>query len=238
MAIGTMAAIGLAAAGVGAAVSSGSQKSAAKNAAATQQNVANQNNALAANIYGQNQAALSPFMQRGNAAGNQINALLGLGGAPQGGQMPAGYGYGTLDGQAGLGTPAAGQSAGNAFNTFRNSTGYQFRLGEGMGAMNSGLASSGVLQSGAAMKEAQRYGQNFASNEFGNYMGYLGNQQGVGLGGASALAGVAQNYGNNVQANNQNAADARGNSFLIAGQNNPFANALGMIGGGMFKLGA
>jgi hypothetical protein len=272
MAIGTMAAIGLAAAAGGSVLSASSQKKAASKAADTSLQVASQNNALAQNIYGQNQQALSPYMQRGNAAGEQMNALLGLGGAANsnqalptqqpmqqqamGGQnalmaskpwLSSGFGgsgvqfaepqmgytpqQGTMPPQSGFGGQTAQQAAGNAFDIFRNSTGYQFRLGEGMNALNSGYAGAGVLQSGDALIKANEYGQNFASNEFGNYMGYLGNQQGVGLGGASALAGVGQNYVNTISNNNNNAGTAQANAQLVAGQNNPFANALGMAGG-------
>lgn len=202
--------IGGGAALLGGIISSGSQKSAANKAADTSMQTAAMNNALTRDIYNQNKATLSPYVQSGNAAGGQINAMLGLGSDPTAQQ--------------------------NAFDQFRNSTGYQFRLGEGMNALNSGLASSGTLQSGAAMKAAQEYGQNFASNEFGNYMNMLGNQQGVGLAGASALAGVGQNYAGMVSANN-NAAGTSAANAALATASNPFANALGMVGGGLLSGG-
>lgn len=82
MAIGTAAAIGIGLAGVGAGASAISGNKASKRAAATSQANTDLNVGLARDIYGQNRQALNPFMQRGNAAGNQINALLGLGGAP------------------------------------------------------------------------------------------------------------------------------------------------------------
>lgn len=272
MAIGTMAAIGLGAAAIGGAMSANSQKKAAYKAADTSQAVATQNNALARDIYGQNRTALSPYMQRGNAAGDQMNALLGLGGSQgqslptqqplqqqqMGGQnalmqakpwLSSGFGgsgtqfappipaYGGGAPQMTQPTQSSQQAAGNAFDIFRNSTGYQFRLGEGMDALNSGYAGAGTLQSGAAMRAATEYGQNFASNEFGNYMGYLGNQQGVGLQGAGALAGVGIDYSRDVMGNNNSAGSAAANAAIIAGQNNPFANALGMAGGGLFQMG-
>lgn len=299
MAIGTAAAIGLGVAGVGAALGASSSKKAANKAADTSMAVAQQNNALAREIYGQNQQTLSPFVNRGNVAGDTLNALLGLGGtaAPQqqqvqpnalsqfqGGQMPASYGYGLMEGTSGpfqrdmvpqvgsnqaswlntrggnmspLPGPISGygggtfnmdgtqvtpvnntgmtnqQAANNAFDIFRNSTNYQFRLGEGINALNSGYAGAGVLQSGDAMRAATEYGQNFASNELNNYMGLLGNQQGVGLSAAGAQAGVGLNYVGQVSQNNNNAGSAAANAALVKGQNNPFANALGMVGGGL-----
>ncbi len=294
MAIGTAAAIGLGLAGVGSAVGASSSKKAANRAADTSLQVAQQNNALAREIYGQNQQALSPFMQRGNAAGDQINALLGLApannnpapannnpapnvqsyysganpaAAPWQGTIPnwAGVAPGvSFDGYGGYNAladyfarttqpvgqpqpvpaaPPASQDADplasqdDAFKKFRDSTGYQFRLGQGLDALNSGFAGSGLLQSGAALKAATEYGQNFASNEFGNYLGALQNQQGMGLSGASALAGVGQNYVGQVSGNNNSAGTAAANAALISGANNPFANVFGTLGGSILSGG-
>jgi hypothetical protein len=244
-------------------------KSAAANTAANQQSVA-----LQRDIYGQNQQALSPFMQRGNAAGDQINALLGLGGPAQvpasspGGpqQLPSAqpqqqvYQNALAEAKPWLTSPNGGpaymqfqdvanaqapqqaqttqagqnpaQSAMNAFDIFRGSDGYQFRLGQGMNAVNGGYAGAGTLQSGAALKAINEYGQNFASNEFGNYLGYLGNQQGVGLSGASALAGVGQNYANNItDLNSQNANNITNSAVAKANNSNALLGAIGGAAG-------
>lgn len=45
---------------------------------------------------------------------------------------------------------------------------YQFRLNEGMKQRERALAASGMGQSGAAIKEAEQYGQDFASQEYSN----------------------------------------------------------------------
>ncbi len=94
----------------------------------------------------------------------------------------------------------------SAWDQFRNSTNYQFRLNEGLKGLNQGYAANGMLESGAAMKGITEYGQNFAANELGNYQDRLAQQQGVGLGAVSALAGVGQNMVSNVTANNNSAA--------------------------------
>jgi hypothetical protein len=300
MAIGTLAAIGIGLAGAGAVASSSAQKSAANKASQVAADTSASNNALAQNIYNQNAATLSPFVQRGNAAGGAMNALLGLGGsatnsaatmpAPGMQGLPTGQGYGVADwnanngapfqrdgindysqigaygwggvtpdafanwggmdangltnfgptaqaGQAQMPTGQSAQSAAeDAFNIFKSSTGYQSRLKEGANAVNSMWAGSGAVKSGAAGKAFERFGQDFASNEFGNYMNYLGNQQGVGLGAASAQAGVGQNYVNTISNNNNNAGTAAANAALTKG-NNSFGNVLGMIGGGLFGYG-
>lgn len=241
---------------IGNIVGAKSNRKAAKQVAADSRATNEANNALAREVYGQNRDILNPYVQRGNAAGNAMNALLGLGGAqpiaqpttqPNAFAQFAGSGYGepgimpsgapvqTWGGQAppmgmqgGMGTPQ--QAADSAFDIFRNSTGYQFRLGEGMNALNSGYAAAGTLQSGAAMRDAVRYGQDYASNEFGNYMGYLGNQQGVGLGAGSALAGVGQNYVNTISSNNNIANANIANANLARAANNPWAIGLQGIG--------
>lgn len=275
----------------GAVVASKSNSKAINKATAAQTQSNTESVALQRDIYGQNKAVLSPFVQRGNAAGEAMNALLGLTGTndnvqqlpaqqpnalaqyaygfegmdgPRGGYRPyetmggdrptmpgpiSGFGGGTFDMQGNpvtVGTQGqpAPNAAANAFDIFRNSTGYKFRLGQGMDAVNSGYAGRGVLQSGAAIKAINEYGQDFASGEFGNYLGYLGNQQGVGLSGASALAGVGQGYANNITSMNQNNANALGqiavarannNNALIQGIGSAVGNTVGVLGG-MGKL--
>lgn len=266
MAIGTLAAVGLGVSAVGGVLSAKSANKASKRAAQVSTDNNATNNALQRDVYNQNKAILSPFVNRGNAAGDTINALLGLGGGQQnqgqqglpqqqpqvnalynGGypdagsfQQAGGNPYGGPAPQFG-GQPQAGspltqqQSADNAFDIYRGSSGYQFRLGEGQNALNSGYAGSGVLQSGDAIRSALEYNQNFASNEFGNFLGYLGNQQGVGLSAGSAVAGVGQNYANNVTASNtQNAANQ---ANALTSRQNPFANFAGTVGGGLFGYG-
>lgn len=192
-------------AAVGTVAGAAIQSKAAKKAAATQAEATNSSNALQKQVYDQNAATLAPYVQSGNAAGTQINSMLGLGGS---------------------------QAQNDAFENYRNSTGYQFRLGEGMNALNSGYAGAGVIRSGAAMRGAVEYGQNFASNEAANYMNLLSNQQGVGLSAASAQAGVGQNYANNVSANTMNNAAIQGQLRM----NN--ANNIGSAIGGLGQIGA
>lgn len=330
MAIGTAAAIGLGVTALGAGASAISSNKASKRAAETSTENNAVNTALARDIYGQNQQALMPFMQRGNDAGNSINALLGLGGGAQqqqqmqpnafsqfqgqySGNAGSPYGLGDTAGLMGMGNSLQGggdpyaayvranpdlqaefgrvskqfggdigaygqfhynrygqsegrqlpnmapqqqqgptpvvpvaeaapivpgqprpaspqqQAATNAFDIFRGSTGYQFRVNEGMDALNSGFAGAGLLQSGAALKSLDDYRQGMASGEFGNYVNALGTQQAVGAGAASSLAGVGQNFASTViNGNNFNAHNQMGAQL---GRQNVFGNALGTLGG-------
>lgn len=125
-------------------------------------------------------------------------------------------------------------SARAAFDQFRNSTGYQFRLGQGMDAVNSGYAGRGMIKSGDAMKAINDYGQGMASAEFGNYMGLLQGQAGAGLSAANAQAGVstnaANNMGNIALQNGSNQANA---ALLRAQSTGQLVNSLATIGGGL-----
>lgn len=185
------AVVGSAVIGAGAsAASASSSKKAANKATAAQQQAAAANNALQEKIYNQNTANLKPIMDRGNAAGTAMNALL-------------------------LGS---GSEYDAAFDRYRKSTGYDFRLGEGMDAIQTAAASRGSLRTGDTLKALMEHNQNLGSAEFGNYLTQLGNQQHAGLTGANALAGVGTGYANAVAANNNNAATAAGNNALLKGQ--------------------
>jgi len=278
----------------GAALSSSASKKATKTAAQAQNDATAANNALAREQYGLNQAALAPWQQRGNAAGQAVNALLGIGQmAPANNNGPApmpatasalGFMGGGASNNAGTGyvandmgggaygatgfyngepinamaygatngftpndtftaQPSTVSTAGNpnqqyqdAFANFRNSTGYQFRLGEGARALDNSFASKGVGQSGAAAKAALQYGQNFGSGEFGNYINALNGVSQQGLSAANAQAGVGTSLVNSISNNNNSAAGAIGNAALING--NAQSQMWGAVGNAAGNLGS
>lgn len=207
MAIGTAAAIGLGLGAIGAVASSSANKSAANTAANAQTQNTAANNALAQSIYNQNQATLAPYVGAGIPATN------------------------TLTGLYGLGTAAQSQQAAKAFGQYIQNSDYGFQFGTGSNALNSGLATGGTLQSGAAMKDLERFRQNLQAGYRNEFAGGVANQQALGLGAASAQAGVGQNYTNTVTANNTNAANALSNAALVRGQNNPLAAIASTAGG-------
>ena len=248
---------------VGSFIGSSSNKKAANKAAQQSQQATDQSLALQRESRDMALQRLDPYNNRGNLAGNQINALLGLGGArptapatavqPNAlSQFSAAQRYGLGDSPmyatntlatggaaGGTATPSVTpqQAAQNAFDQFRQSTNYQFRLGEGLDAVNSGYAGSGVLQSGAALRGINDYAQNMASSELGNYLALLSQQQGVGAGAASAAAGVGQNFANNAANLIVNNGNNQANAAIYRAQNNPFANALGAGVGVLSGLG-
>lgn len=208
--MGIATAIGLGVAGLGSALAASSTKKAANTAAASADRTATMNNALAREIYGKNEGYLAPYVQ----SGLQPNAL-----------MAGAMGYGDQGAYR------------DAFKNFLSNSDYAFQAQQGGNAVNSGYAGAGVLQSGAAMKGMEDYRQNLQSGYRGEFNSLLANQQALGLGAGSALAGVGGNYVNQVTANNNNAGAAAANAALIKGQNNPLASAAGVIGGGLFNWG-
>lgn len=211
MVIGTTAAIlGSAVIGAGASAMASSKSSKATAQATDAQLQANRESlALQQQVYDSNKGILSPFVQQGYAANSALGGLLGLG--------------------AGGGDADAYRSA---FDNYRASTGYDFRVSEGQKALNSGYAAKGVLNSGAAQKAAIDYGQNAASDEFGRYVSALSGQQQIGYGAGAATAGVGTTFANNATNINSNTADAIGNGALAqaANSNNLINNISGIAG--------
>lgn len=169
---------------------------------------------------------------------DESGALGALRGMPQGGAGRDAM-LGDVVAPAGTPTPTGTVTtpARTAFDTFRDSTNYQFRLNEGTRALNQGYAANGTLQSGAALRALTRYGQDMASNELGTYMDRLAGQQNMGMGAASAVAGVGQNMTGQIISSNNSGASAAANAALARGQAS--ADMINGIGGSMGRaLGA
>lgn len=82
-----------------------------------------------------------------------------------------------IDGLNGLGGEA---EANAAFDRWRNATGYQFQLDQGLGAVNSNAYASGMGDSGATLKALQDRGNQIASQSYNNYYNQLLGQQALG----------------------------------------------------------
>ena len=91
---------------------------------------------------------------------------------------------------------------------------YQFRLGEGLKALDRQAAARGGLISGGALKAAQRYGQDYASQEFGNAYNRLASLAGIGQTATGAMSNAAGNYGVNAGQNYMGAANARASGYV------------------------
>jgi len=119
---------------------------------------------------------------------------------------------------------------------FKQDPGYQFRLTEGLNALDKQAAARGGLISGRALKAAGRYGQDYASNEYTNAFNRYQTERNARLAPLQSLAGVGQTTATN-QANQgmtmasnvgdayQNAANARASGYV--GQANAIGGAIG-----------
>jgi hypothetical protein len=184
--------------------------SAADKAAKAQETAANQaaqvardNQALSTNyqtgVAGEQRGLLSPYSTAGAGAIGNLSSLLQPGGSLT-------QGYGAFEAPTGV--------------TEQNDPGYQFRLKQGLDALqNSAAARGGLLSSGTA-KNINDYAQNSASNEYGNvynralqtygtnFNTFNSNQNnlynrlmgvsGLGAGSASTLGGLLQSGAGNI----------------------------------------
>lgn len=123
---------------------------------------------------------------------------------------------------------------------FEADPGYQFRMSEGLKALERSAAARGILQSGGTLKDITRFGQDVASQEYQNaFQRYLLERQQklqpleyrIGLGQAAA-SGQAANVGSTAQ-NVGQLTQALGNiqSAGIMGRANAFTNTLGNLSG-------
>lgn len=133
-------------------------------------------------------------------------------------------------------TVAPGASANDlsGYDQFVASPYYQTPLQEGIRARNLGYAAHGQLQSGAALKELDRFGQNYGAGRMDEFIGLAERQANRGVTGASAIAGVGQNALTAMTANNQGAGDAVANAALLRAQaNNSLYGSIAGIAGNL-----
>jgi hypothetical protein len=161
-----------------------------------------------------------PFRQAGLTAQEQIMQLLGIGGDA------SAEGYGSLAKPFGM-------------EQFEQDPGYAFRQAEGMKALERSAAARGLLQSGPTLKGIQRFGQESASQEYGNAFNRYQIERNARLNPLQSLMGAGQTATNvmtgnvgqssqNQQANILGAGQARASGYV--GQANALGGALSSIG--------
>jgi len=91
---------------------------------------------------------------------------------------------------------------------------YSFRFQEGLKALDRSAAARGGLLSGGALKAAQRYGQEFASNEFGNAYNRLASRAGFGQTASTNMGGAAGQFGSNAGNLMTGAGAARASGYV------------------------
>jgi len=109
---------------------------------------------------------------------------------------------------------------------FEKDSGYQFRMNEGARAVDAGASARNGLLSGAAMKAMLKYGQGFASNEYGNAYNRFTGDQGNMYNRLAGISGTGQQQMNETQQRNQQGMNAAGGYM----QNAADAKASGIAG--------
>lgn len=123
-----------------------------------------------------------------------------------------------------------GTQAGVAdYGGFTASPGYQFRLNEGIKAVERSAAARGLLGSGGTMKGIQRYGEGLASSEYENYANALRSMAGIGQTATQATSSAGQSASQGISNAFQNAGNARASSYANTGAaiNNGISNVMG-----------
>lgn len=163
-------------------------------------------------MYEQSRKDMQPYMESGTLANTDLNMRMGLAGDA------SNKDYGFLM---------------KRFNNqeFEKDPGYQFRMDEGNRGIAATQAARGGLLSGAAAKEASRYNQGFASNEYGQAYDRFNNDQagqynkltGIKQGGqqaATSLLGVNSAHGNNMAEGQQNLGSIKADLIGARNANN------------------
>lgn len=157
-----------------------------------------------------------PFRQGGLSAQNRLLDMLGL--------------------SANTGAPGFGElNRDFSIADFEADPGYNFRLSEGMKALNNSMAARGLGISGANIKGAQRYGQDLASQEYqnafnryqvnrANKLNPLQSLMGSGQSAANTITNAAGNYGAGAADLYTQAGNARASGYV--GSANAWNNGL------------
>ena len=145
--------------------------------------------------------------------------------------------------QAGIGAlnkliPLASEYTPFTANQMYADPGYQFRLSEGLKAMERGAAARGGLQSGAALKAAQRYGQEYASGEYQNAFNRYQAERAARLSPLQSLAGVGQTSAQALGGQASNLGANLGQTYMTGGIGAGQARASGYLGGASALTGA
>ena len=196
---------------------------ASNKAANTQESATNQAAQLQQEQFNQQIELQKPFRENGLAGQNRLMELLGIGGNAG----AEGYGKYAKD---------------FSMQDFQQDPGYGFRMSEGLKGLDRQAAARGGLISGGALKAAQRYGQDLASQEYGNafnrYQTNRTNQLnplqslgGLGQSSTNMMGQAGQNYANQVGEAYTGAGNARASGYM--GQANAISGGLGQMYNGL-----
>lgn len=135
--------------------------------------------------------------------------------------------YGALYG-IGPGGPVSPEEQQAARDRFIASPSYQFRMDEGLRALDRSASARGKLLGGGYGRELTRYGQGLASTEFGDYANRLAGLASGGQQAATTTSQIGANYASNIANTLMGGAAGQGNAMMAAGT----ARASGYVGAG------
>lgn len=139
-----------------------------------------------------------------------------------------GTGASALQNLLGLGGDPSAQNA--AFQTFRDSTGYQDQMRAGQEAITGSAAARGLLNSGSTAKALTQFGQGLADQSFNSYLDNLLKYSNIGLQAGSVLGGAGQTQ----QSSGKSKSGLGG---LIGGAFSPIAVSDRRLKKNIFKVG-
>lgn len=135
--------------------------------------------------------------------------------------------------------PGGNTPAGPDYSAFYQSPDYQFRLNEGLNAVQNSAAARGGLYSGNAFRGINEFAQGSAANEFGNYVNRQLALAGMGQAATTQAGNAALTTGANignllVNQGNARASGIVGQTNAITGGINDLASLYGLWRGGFF----
>lgn len=240
--------------GGGSALAARGQRKAAKSATEAQTAAAASEMALQKQMYDQSRQDMMPWMQAGQGG---LSALMKLAGfAPTTTRQQTGTNtiagpITPFDGSGSLFANAARRAreqgvtieqpvyedvttwsqTGSPVTALQMDPGYQFRMDEGMNSLENSAAARGGLLSGNFLKNSQRFGQDYASNEYQNAFNRLAALSGVGQTQAGNIASIGSNYANQAGQGMQRIGDARASGYAArANANTGLINNLTGLG--------
>lgn len=111
-------------------------------------------------------------------------------------------------------TPAASTAPVGPYGGLLTSPGYQFRLDEGIKAIDRSASARGLVRSGATAKAVQRYGEGLASSEYDGYASRLAQLAGFGQSATAGTAAAGSSAAQGIGAAQIAAGNARASSYL------------------------
>jgi hypothetical protein len=118
---------------------------------------------------------------------------------------------------------------GTAYGGFQKQPGYDFRMREGVNALESGAAARGGLYSGSTMRSLQNFGQDYATSMYDTFINRLTGMAGAGQAAAGNQAAAGANFASNANNAFANMGNAQAAGAIGAG--NAWQNALGGLAG-------